>query len=781
MECAQLLNAMEQCAPLHKLPTAARQLASKAFQKLECTAGSVILEAGDPANEFYIVGSGTFCCTSPEVNHGRSLLGRFRKHEMIAERNVYILRPGRSPFGVTCEEDGALYVLDKKVFSAIRVALEISPGTNTDCLQALRSLPACQAAGDGEVRALAAHVRTIACKPGSNIMHRSKPSDGVLVVLSGSLTVPLPKRATGEVLSLDFSAGDVVGERDLADLVSELQIWQQSGSVQVFKAKRTALLLQVPEGEESKALMPARMAWLAKHGFALKVMQSMDVFQVLTQEQREQLVLCGRVRDCSAGELISKESKGAPAASRMRRNSLDAEAAYLSIVLSGTVRICKDSEELGKLSIGEHFGGKNIVDPSAPRETRVTAEGPVQLLQLNAAALSGLGGLIDLVRHSLSRELASRRWILENRGKVQLDQLEQNRLIGIGSFGRVRMVVHAPTGRPYALKIISKRRLVASNQVENVNAEVALTTACSHAFTLKLAAAFQDATSLYMVLEFIQGGELYRLMNSETYGGKFDVHHARLYSASIVAVFVYLNTLSIAHRDLKPENVMLTATGQVKLIDFGLAKVLTEGKTFTFCGTPDYMAPEVLVHRGYGLAVDWWALGCFIFEMLTGAPPFDYDEPEQEEEAAEGVAVTPQCDDTYGLVLKYVAGSFSIPFPEGFDGNAKDLVMRLCDASPTRRYGPQQTKQHPFFRGLDFIALENGSIEMPYKPPLQFPSDTSSFDEIDDAEEDATIYPEESVATKAALPHSSTFRGFVRVPTYAEQEGELVESLLALH
>lgn len=343
-----------------------------------------------------------------------------------------------------------------------------------------------------------------------------------------------------------------------------------------------------------------------------------------------------------------------------------------------------------------------------------------------------------------------------------MEQLEVMRLIGIGSFGRVKLVVHSPTGKPYALKILSKRQIVAENQVANVQSEVALTRTCSHAFTLKLVAAFQDAKSLYMIHEFVQGGELYMLMNSEAYGGKFDLRHTRIYSASVVAAFTYLASLSIAHRDLKPENVMLSSSGEVKLIDFGLAKIIKEEKTFTFCGTPDYMAPEIMVHRGYGLEVDWWSLGCFIYEMLVGAPPFDYEEPDADDHGN-----TPEFDDTYGLVLKYVEGSYSIPFPKEFDSIAMNLIVRLCDPNPRSRFNAVRTREHPFFRDIDFIALERGEVEMPYKPPIEYASDTRLFAQIEDEQgDDGPSYPADSPAMKVTIPPPNAFGGFVPVPGY---------------
>lgn len=136
--------------------------------------------------------------------------------------------------------------------------------------------------------------------------------------------------------------------------------------------------------------------------------------------------------------------------------------------------------------------------------------------------------------------------------------------------------------------------------MSNVRSEHALLSTCNHPFLLKLAAAFQDEETLYMVLEFVQGGEVYRLL----YDGPLALEQARYYVANVVAAFTYLSSLNVVYRDLKPENLLLASNGQLRVVDFGFAKVLPEGRTFTFCGTPDYMAPEMICHRGYALSVD---------------------------------------------------------------------------------------------------------------------------------------------------------------------------------
>ena len=330
--------------------------------------------------------------------------------------------------------------------------------------------------------------------------------------------------------------------------------------------------------------------------------------------------------------------------------------------------------------------------------------------------------------------------------QVTMNELDVVRTIGVGTFGRVRLMVHAPTHKPYALKTLQKRQLVAMSQVSNVRSEQTLLSTCSHPFLLKLAAAFQDETRLYMVLEFIQGGELYKYMQDQD-EGLLPLGSARFYSASIVAAFAYLNSLNIIYRDLKPENILLSSEGLVKVIDMGFAKILANGRTFTFCGTPDYMAPEIICHRGYALCCDWWSLGVFLFEMLTGLPPFEAFED-------------PTGIDTFGKVLEYANGRFQIDFPPDLDPAATDLIKKLCEPDVVKRFDAEQTKAHPFFSSINFMNLEKGKVTPPYVPPVKDATDASCFEEID---EDAGAHQEASDPNLIVPTGSSFFGSFVTI------------------
>jgi len=200
---------------------------------------------------------------------------------------------------------------------------------------------------------------------------------------------------------------------------------------------------------------------------------------------------------------------------------------------------------------------------------------------------------------------------------VQLADLKTVATLGVGGFGRVNLVRHSPTDRVYALKVMNKAHVREMHQQEHVLNERHILITCHSDFIVRLHRTYRDEHRLYMLMEYCPGGEVWTALRN---WGRFDEPTARFYVAAAVEAFDYLHRRLILYRDLKPENMLLDANGWPKLADFGFAKRLktSEQRTWTFCGTAEYVAPEIILNKGQDTAVDLWALGIFTYELLSG-------------------------------------------------------------------------------------------------------------------------------------------------------------------
>lgn len=294
----------------------------------------------------------------------------------------------------------------------------------------------------------------------------------------------------------------------------------------------------------------------------------------------------------------------------------------------------------------------------------------------------------------------------------RLDSFKMIKVIGKGSFGKVFLVCEKKTGHMFALKVLRKDNIIKRNQVEHTKTERNVLGYVKHPFIVRMNMAFQSNDKLYFVLDYCAGGELFFHLGKL---GKFPEPRACFYAAEITLAISYVHKLDIIYRDLKPENVLLDAKGHVRLTDFGLSKEGISNSSSganSFCGTPEYLAPEILNRQGHGRAVDWWSLGALLYEMLTGLPPF-------------------YCRDREKLFEKIRNGVLT--YPRYLSSRAQGVLRGLLTRDPTKRLGSgpadaEDIKVHPFFSEINWDKLARGEIPPPFVPIVKNSMDTSQFD-----------------------------------------------------
>ncbi|KAF7973033.1 hypothetical protein HWV62_16308 [Athelia sp. TMB] len=311
------------------------------------------------------------------------------------------------------------------------------------------------------------------------------------------------------------------------------------------------------------------------------------------------------------------------------------------------------------------------------------------------------------------------------KGAYRLSDFIIQRTLGTGSFGRVHLVRSKHNLRFYAMKVLNKEKIVRTKQVEHTNNEQHMLESVQHPFIVNLWGTFQDSSNLYMVMDFVPGGELFTLLRRSN---RFPEPVAKFYAAEVALALNHLHNQDIVYRDLKPENILLNSDGHIKVADFGFAKACAT-TTWTLCGTPDYLAPEIVMQHRYNKSVDWYALGVLVFEMLSGLPPYH----------------TP---DTNHAVLyeKITRGPRFIRWP-AFAPAATDLILKLMEGDASKRFGNLQhgagdVFAHAWFKEVDWEKLRNREITAPYLPKIQGDGDASAFEK----------YPEDNAADRYGMP-----------------------------
>ncbi|XP_064172870.1 cGMP-dependent protein kinase 2 [Anguilla rostrata] len=461
-------------------------------------------------------------------------------------------------------------------------------------------------------------------------------------------------------------------------------------------------------------------------------LRSVSLLKDLPEEKLSKIVDCLEVDYFDEGEYIIREGE---------------EGNTFFIIAKGQVSVtqttegCLEPQEIKTLGVGDYFGEKALISEDVRSANIISKENDTQCLVVDRDNFNQMVGTYEELQaylreyvEQLSRGDEQRNAMPQSpqvdtspegrelhrlREKVRhlpagspFQELQVVATLGMGGFGRVELVKLKDEDTTFALKCIKKKHIVETRQQEHIYSEKNILQQTNSHFIIRLFRTFRDARYVYMLLEACLGGELWSTLRDMSF---FEESVARFCIGCVLEAFDYLHGRGVVYRDLKPENLLLDSHGYVKMADFGFAKKIGLGKkTWTFCGTPEYVAPEVIMNKGHDFGADCWSLGILIFELLTGSPPFSGSDPIK----------------IYTTVLH---GIEKVDFPKRISKRPEDLIRRLCKLNPAERLGNKKNgiidiKKHKWFQGFNWEGLRRQKLTSPLKRELKGPLDHSHFD-----------------------------------------------------
>ncbi|EGT40013.1 CBN-EGL-4 protein [Caenorhabditis brenneri] len=538
-------------------------------------------------------------------------------------------------------------------------------------------------------------------RAGQWVIQEGEPGDRLFVVAEGELQV-----SREGVLLGKMRAGTVMGE------LAILYNCTRTASVQALSDVQLWVL------DRSVFQMITQRLGMERHSQLMNFLTKVSIFENLSEDRISKMADVMDQDYYDGGHYIIRQGEKGDA---------------FFVINSGQVKVTqqiegeKEPREIRVLNQGDFFGERALLGEEV-RTANIIAQAPgVEVLTLDRESFTKLIGDLETLKRDYGdkerlaqvvREPPSPVKIVddfrEEFAQVTLKNIKRLATLGVGGFGRVELVcVNGDKTKTFALKALKKKHIVDTRQQEHIFAERNIMMETSTDWIVKLYKTFRDQKFVYMLLEVCLGGELWTTLRDR---GHFDDYTARFYVACVLEGLEYLHRKNIVYRDLKPENCLLANTGYLKLVDFGFAKKLASGrKTWTFCGTPEYVSPEIILNKGHDQAADYWALGIYICELMLGRPPFQASDPMK----------------TYTLILK---GVDALEIPNRRIGKtATALVKKLCRDNPGERLGSgsggvNDIRKHRWFMGFDWEGLRTKTLKPPILPKVNNPADVTNFD-----------------------------------------------------
>jgi len=650
--------------------------------------GAVIITQGDVGDYFYVVESGSVNFIADGKNVGSCKEGgSFGELALLYD----------SPRAATCiaQEDSKLWKVDQRTFR--QMIAENSNKAEQGVTSILNKIPFLANLDESIKSTLSDALSIVKYIEGERIFSKGDEGKVLYIVKDGSIRLHDIGHGQSTFEDQILKSSDFFGERALLTKEPRAATATAASSCTLLAISRETFELTCGSLEE-----------IISSESKKKFLQSVPIFAQSKFEAHEMKLLSESAQEISfkKGDFLMKRG--------------EETEINLYIITKGRLLVTAPRGLLIKLKEGDYFGDKNITSESSTSDSDVSVEDDTTCWVLGKKVIEDIIG--DLNR--LGKPLAYVSSKVEN--KIRLSDINKKCILGMGAFGKVWLTTYRKTSKPYALKMMAKEQLVKTKQTTSVLREKNVMASIEHPFIMEMISCFQDENYVYFLLEVIPGGELFNLVHTDKKDG-LSLDHAQFYGACVIEALAHLHKRSIIYRDLKPENVLIDKDGYCVVADMGFAKIVVD-KTYTLCGTPEYLAPEIILSKGHDSGVDCWSFAVLLYEMIAGQSAFY-------------VAGTDQAS----LFKRIVMVKYRLTHE--FNADAKDLigsilVRRSANRLGKLRGGTDDIKDHPFFDTIDFKKLCKKEIPAPWKPAIKDALDTSNFDDFSS---------EEKISTKHAM------------------------------
>lgn len=660
----------------------------QAMQKETVNKDAIIIQQGDSGDFYYVVASGVVNYVLETAGN----VGQCEKGGSFGELALLYDSP-RAASCIAASDVVELWKVDQNTFRHVLASQAHKQQSNMKAL--LGKINLFKELAEADLSRFANSLTAVHWKAGARIVEKGEPGSIFYIVQEGSVKIHDIGLGDSTFEDQMLGPGDWFGERAL--LTGEPRAANVTAITDV-----TTMAMDRETFEDSigplKSIMEREMR--------LQVLRSLPVFSKghASIEELSQMTDLMTEECFSVGDKLAIE--GEP-----NRGSLWIIRAGRLVVHSST------NEKVYNLKNGDHFGESSVVgEPDRTSQfSAVCEENLTTWVLTREDAESVLGDV-----HRLELKRSEEPGAMET--PILLADLKKHKILGQGAFGKVWLVSHGDAEEAYALKVINKRRILESKQLDSIIREKEFLALLQHPFILNLVASYQDKTYVYLLLPVVPGGELFSVLHKQKVKGRgLPNDNAAFYGACIIEALGHFHQRHIAYRDLKLENVLIDGKGYGKIIDLGFAKVV-EGTTYTLVGTPEYLAPEIIMSKGHDVSVDYWAYGVLIYELLVGKSPFYRKGSSQLDMFKRIVLVDYKCPD-------YIS-----------DG-AKLMLQQLLVRRPSKRLGNLANgyidiKRQDWFEqsGIQFPAVRRKTMAAPWSPEVKNVFDAAHFDDFSAAE-----------------------------------------------